>query len=277
MLNTGKKPPGEHWSGPHFRALYVGETIQHKADHVRVDDLSLAAIEPQVHWRYTISGFAWLQSGNKRRLLEPGTALACLMPVYGEIVIPKEGLPWRYLTVNLTGTRAIESARWVIERFGLLQGLPLNSGIVEATEMLINGLNASPAWDEHTWSSRTYEWFQKWWSLAERHTKPMKSVGDLECQESKLVGFAHGSVKEFAAQVGYSPSYLTRKIKRAWCKTPGEALRRARLDEAVRLLEETTIPVAAIATKIGYASPSAFTRAFRLEYSTTPLKYRRKA
>lgn len=272
----GDRPPGERWDGPHFRPLWVGETRYHPTNPLISDNLSLAALEPQAQWRFTLDGYAWLQAGERRVALDPGSVLAITVPYRGEITVPHGGY-WHFIAVNLTGPHALRAFKWVVDHYGSLQRLPLDCGLVENVRSLIEGLVASPSWSEHTWSSRVYEWLQLWWSIADRHQMNMR---DLLLQQNggdaELVGIGSGTVKEFAAKLGYSPAYLSRKITSVWHKTPGRALRRARLEEAARLLRNSTSPVGAIGERVGYASSSAFVRAFRREFGATPLDYRHR-
>ena len=57
--------------------------------------------------------------------------------------------------------------------------------------------------------------------------------------------------------------------------TPATVYRRLRLIEARKLLLETDISVAEVAMRTGYEDPSALTRAFRAEFSTTPRALRK--
>jgi AraC-like DNA-binding protein len=51
-------------------------------------------------------------------------------------------------------------------------------------------------------------------------------------------------------------------------------MRRARLEEAARLLRQTGLPVQDVADQVGYRSPTAFIRAFGRQYGCPPLRYR---
>lgn len=83
------------------------------------------------------------------------------------------------------------------------------------------------------------------------------------------------SIAEIAADAGVSPSRLARGFRRhLWC-TPGEYVRRLRVDRARRLIEETERPLAEIAQAAGFADQSHLTRVFRRVVGFTPGAYRR--
>lgn len=84
-------------------------------------------------------------------------------------------------------------------------------------------------------------------------------------------------VAEFAAQLGVTPTHLTRCCRQA-CGRPASALLHDRLIfEARRLLKETALPVGIIAESLGFTSPAYFTRAFQHQVGKSPSAFRREA
>jgi transcriptional regulator GlxA family with amidase domain len=84
------------------------------------------------------------------------------------------------------------------------------------------------------------------------------------------------SVGAMAAGVGMSPRTLSR-----WCRahleeSPAELVRRLRVDEARRLLEETALPLKDIAVRTGLGDPSTLWRAFGQYLGVTPAAYRQR-
>ncbi|WP_243232815.1 helix-turn-helix transcriptional regulator [Microbacterium sp. CIAB417] len=78
------------------------------------------------------------------------------------------------------------------------------------------------------------------------------------------------TVDDVAAAVHMSTRGLQRAFQRALDTTPGEALRRARLEGARRDLERTGDTVAAVARRWGFTHPSRFAAYFRAEYGVAP-------
>ena len=82
-------------------------------------------------------------------------------------------------------------------------------------------------------------------------------------------------VAHYAAELGVTPTHLTRCCKQA-CGRPASALLHDRLlFEARRLLVETKLPVGKIASSLGFTSPAYFTRAFQHHTGRTPSAFRR--
>ena len=78
------------------------------------------------------------------------------------------------------------------------------------------------------------------------------------------------SVEDLAADMGLSRVQLYRKVKALTGSTPVDLLRKARLAQAQKLLQESTLSVSEIAYEVGFASPSYFTKCYKDEFGTVP-------
>jgi len=84
------------------------------------------------------------------------------------------------------------------------------------------------------------------------------------------------AVERLAGGVGMSPRSLSR-----WCRdhldeSPAKVVRRLRLEEARRLLEETDLPLKDIANRAGLGDASTLWRAFTSRLGVTPAAYRER-
>jgi AraC family transcriptional regulator len=77
-----------------------------------------------------------------------------------------------------------------------------------------------------------------------------------------------------AAVACFSPFHFHRIYHALQGETVAESVRRMRLHRAALELIEGDVPVARIATRAGYGSQAAFTRAFRAAYGAPPAAYR---
>lgn len=80
-----------------------------------------------------------------------------------------------------------------------------------------------------------------------------------------------------ALAAGVEPSRLVRAFRRHLRTTPGDYLRRLRVDHARRLLTETERPIADIALETGFTDQSHLTRVFRRHLTETPAVFRARA
>lgn len=77
------------------------------------------------------------------------------------------------------------------------------------------------------------------------------------------------------AQVAcFSPFHFHRIYRATMGETVAETLVRLRLQRAARALASFDTPIAQVAQEAGYASPAAFSRAFRASYGRTPSAFR---
>ncbi|NEE01948.1 AraC family transcriptional regulator [Phytoactinopolyspora halotolerans] len=83
------------------------------------------------------------------------------------------------------------------------------------------------------------------------------------------------TLEKLAAEAGLSRSSFAATFRRLVGQTPMEHLAARRLQEAARLLIETTQPHERIAERVGYRSGVGFHLAFRNRYGQTPGEYRR--
>jgi transcriptional regulator GlxA family with amidase domain len=83
-------------------------------------------------------------------------------------------------------------------------------------------------------------------------------------------------VERIAANAGMSPRTLSRWCRRHLEESPAELVRRLRLAEARRLLEETTLPLKDVSERTGLGDQSTLWRAFMHDLGLTPAEYRHR-
>lgn len=79
---------------------------------------------------------------------------------------------------------------------------------------------------------------------------------------------------DVAREAGVHPVYLTRVFRKHLRCTPGDYLRRCRLDKAAALLMRRHLPLAEVAQTCGYYDQAHFSHAFRRAYGVAPSLYR---
>lgn len=82
-------------------------------------------------------------------------------------------------------------------------------------------------------------------------------------------------LKGIADQVHVNTSYLSSLFKKETSMTFSQYLNMIRLNQSVKLLKMTDLPLEQVAKRCGFASQSYYIRAFKLHYKETPGKYRR--
>jgi AraC family transcriptional activator FtrA len=82
-------------------------------------------------------------------------------------------------------------------------------------------------------------------------------------------------VAAMASHAAVSPRTFARRFRQETGTTPLRWLHAQRVTEARRLLEETDLPVEAVAWRSGFGTPASLREHFRRTTSTTPTAYRR--
>ena len=73
-----------------------------------------------------------------------------------------------------------------------------------------------------------------------------------------------------------SPRQLARIVKKRYGASLHQMIVKKRIESAAKLLVESNLSVEEIGSVIGFNTKSCFYRAFRDEYSMTPLQYRKE-
>ena len=83
-------------------------------------------------------------------------------------------------------------------------------------------------------------------------------------------------VDRIAAAAGMSPRTLTRWCRERLRESPAALVRRLRIDEARRLLEETSLPLKDVTARTGLGDASTMWRVFTQRLGITPAAYRQR-
>lgn len=84
-------------------------------------------------------------------------------------------------------------------------------------------------------------------------------------------------VAELAAIAGCSEAQLERRMKRVFGVTATQHILRVRVEAATRLLADTALPIARVASECGFYDQPDFTRRFARLTGTTPAQFRAHA
>ncbi len=270
------KPKAPNWDGPRFRPTFVG-IAERTRPHSEMEGVA-AAITPEAVCILTVAGQALLETPERSVRVNAGDVLLLRTP--GQFVLRKDRgpEPWIQMSVHLAGETAVNAMEYLLHRYGMLHELKPTAPVFKATARLIDLYHRKPERSASRWSTETYAWFTTLWDDVERHVMSthlkLEETTDLP-PPSRLVTFSKISMKEFAQQLGYSPTHLSRKLGKAWGMRPSTILRQHRLNEAAQLLRASTLSIEEIATKCGYTGAPAFCRAFTWMHNKTPGEYRR--
>lgn len=262
----------DSWDGPLFRAHACGlnDFRSSPPPHAMFMD----AMEPEGCWEYVLSGTIHYRLGSERYRIETGQALVTRRPDPGWMLRPYKDVPVQTLWITVRGSLALEVFDFLHHRFGQIQSFSTSSPPVRLMRRLVQLVRAEPHRSAHFWSQKIFQFLTTWWRYGEEHGKPLGNRELKAVKPSRLISYGPKTVKGFASQMGYSRSYLTRKLTRQWHRSPGKVLREVRLRDAASLLRGSAMNVGEIASKVGYATTASFSRAFSTQYGISPRDYR---
>ncbi len=78
------------------------------------------------------------------------------------------------------------------------------------------------------------------------------------------------TLKDIALHFAYHPNYISTLLHKKTGKTFSKIILEKRMERAIILLEETTLPIEEIATMLGYSNSSNFYKAFKNYFRTSP-------
>lgn len=84
------------------------------------------------------------------------------------------------------------------------------------------------------------------------------------------------SLASLSEEFNYSPTYLSKLVKKVTGYNLSNIIRRIRIDKACSLLSNTDLSVAEISEIVGYKSTRQFNRAFHALLNKTPTEYRKR-
>jgi transcriptional regulator GlxA family with amidase domain len=85
------------------------------------------------------------------------------------------------------------------------------------------------------------------------------------------------SLSELASELHTTPRTLHRRTQATTGGSPGSLIQRLRVDEAVRLLRSTTLPVNTIARQVGFSDQTSLYRSVKAVTGNSPTAFRRVA
>ncbi len=125
-----------------------------------------------------------------------------------------------------------------------------------ATESLVAGLCGDAAHGERGRGGRGPGWLER--ARARLDDDPLHTP----------------ALAELARDTGVHPVYFSRAFRRRYGCSPGEYLRRRRLERAIGLLRTRRVPLAQVAVESGHADQPHFTRAFARRFGISPGRFR---
>lgn len=237
---------------------------------------------PLCEWFVFLQGERYLEFGNKRVLLKPGSVLAARQGFSFHWRVEKDEEEAFLLFIAWPpGIAEIQSATcaahgWITH---LEPHHPFIEYSIDMAAKLSRCLRLSSGEASRTRQSKlTYRWLCQWQKAVENARPGQREPIDLPERALLLsperIKKAITSIKSYADVLGYSPSHTSRLLRAGHDKPSGKRLREARLLKARSLLLDTDDSVESIAQQCGYSKAFALIRPFKKLFGQTPHAFR---
>lgn len=259
------------WDGPYFQILTCGKS---DVQFVREFDISLSTLIRRITVVVTLEGKARFESALHGIETRQGMAISYPVPMNARWIV-EPGERWKRIWIQLHGDLAEDYFRSLWTSSGNVHELALGGDAVQKLKRLAESVEKGRSASPMEWSRDVYFWLLDY--VSEVRDQESSNFAPIHLSDTQFSSSTRTpkNLSEYAAQTGYSLSHLQAKMSIQWNESPGRVLRAARLDLAAEQLRTTDESVRKIAKQAGYATSSAFIRAFSSRFKTTPLNYRR--
>ncbi len=105
--------------------------------------------------------------------------------------------------------------------------------------------------------------------------KDISFINKFESYISEHLSDSELNVNQIASELAMSRATLYTKVKASFNKGIGEYIEQKRMEEASRLLKETTLSITEISERVGYTTSRYFSSRFKIYCGISPLSYRK--
>lgn len=227
-----------------------------------------------VIFQYTISGLGQLSFEGRSMVLHPGEAMLLRVPHdHRYRVLPGEH--WELLQVTLKGREILRLWDTLITQAGPVVRLALDGPSLRQAVALCDAVLGGRVTSAFEASSLAYGL-----AMALLQESAPRSAPRVPAWLTRVIRFCRDNlsrpigVEDMAKKAGRSRHHFSRQFAALRGISPGQFLLELRMQEAVRLVRDTRLPVHEIAARCGYSSSNYFCKAFRKSFGVAPGAFR---
>jgi len=179
--------------------------------------------------------------------------------------------------LSIEGTGLAEHCALIRARFGSVFKIGADNPLLRSMRELTVHARPRSAEAAALHSAEVYSFLMRLYLHLERQWAKEKAPVERAVDELLSHATAAWSLKEVAQRHGCSREHLSRVFRERTGMPPAAYLIRTRLNRALELLRETSLPIAQIARQSGFSSKFALSRWVRHETGAPPGAYRAKA
>lgn len=230
-------------------------------------------------FQYTVSGCGTARIKNKIVSVPPGSAFLFHLPgdtgyYYDETT---QSEPWEFYFAIFLGEAVRPYCEHALARYGDILHLGDAHPTVEKLKRLLDDSHAGIIRDPFSASSRIFDFVCSLCAAPETQKQPRsplveRAIFYLRENFRRPIG-----LQDACAFLSVSQSHFSRTFFRETGSRPIEYLTRLRLEEAVRLLTESKLPLCEVSRRSGFSDANYFSKVFRQHLKLSPSEFRREA
>lgn len=256
----------------------LGAGQETRSDTSYYYDSSTRKDRPHVVLQYTLRGQGFYGRDGRRTVIGPGTAFIDVIPGPFEYGYHSASpLPYELVFVAMQGPDAIAWYERLVESFGHVLDLGLDSGVETQMLAIAHARDSGRMPDRYIQSGMLYQLLMTVFSTL---TRSRLSTSPRVVQAMQLIA-RHAADPSFgvnglARMMDVSREHLARLFVDATGVSPSDYLMQHRLRLAAQALRTGDEKLETIARRCGFSGANYLVRAFRQRVGTTPAKFRRQ-
>lgn len=227
-----------------------------------------------VLFQYTLDGAGILEYENKRHHLGPGDAFLVKIPSEHTYYLPETSMSWRFIYITLSGEFALNAVNTWTQNQRVLSIHPQNR-VINQLKYTLSLAKRGQLQSIFQASKESYVFLMELMNVLttlEKPNVPFVIQQALDVIHTQFHEDLDLSILHQAS--GLSLYHFARLFKQYTKKTPIDYLTSVRMQQAMDLLANTTIPIAEIAPMVGYKNGNYFAKVFKRQNNITPSIYR---
>ncbi|MFC4776125.1 AraC family transcriptional regulator [Paenibacillus sp. GCM10023252] len=234
--------------------------------------------EHSVCYQYTLSGQGVLENKHGTHVLRPGQGFLVEFPGSDRYYFDSAAAShWEFIWIQLSGGAAHRFWGQLQQHCGPVVHVPEQHNSITILKNLYRDVALHHERNKYICSLRIYEWIMSMLEWGDTQKSASAEVeGKLEKVKDYIFKSYHEDItlEKLAKIAGLAPSYFCTLFHEMEGITPFDFVLHRRMEEAVRLLRHTDLPIQDISDRTGYSSSNYFTKVFRKHMGCTPTAFR---
>jgi len=226
----------------------------------------------------TVKGAAFFEDGDGRRLVLPDHAMLFSHAEDSAYGYPPQATePYVQRYIEMTDCQALRNVfDRITDDFGAIVYLPEKTEARDLFNEIVERFRIGRFRDRYEESELLYRMLIAIYRQQVDGTRiqdPIEFGHHFICNRFRNAS----NLKEIAQLCGVTREYFAREFRRRYRQTPGQLLKRLRLEHAELLLQTTGMAVVDVSAASGFSSMNTFGRMFKRQHRRSPSDYRAEA